>query len=112
MTLTSLTNRRLFVDLETFSSVDITSAGAFKYTEAPDFEIMLVAYAWGDGPVQVMDMVNGTPTAEWERFVAALFDPSVVKVAHNSAFERAALSRYLGRDLPPEEWEDTMILAA
>ena len=110
--MTSSLNRRLFIDLETFSSVDISSAGAFKYTEGPDFEIMLVAYAWGDGPVQVMDMVQGTPTPEWERFVAALLDPSVVKVAHNSAFERAALSRVLGRDLPPEEWEDTMILAA
>ena len=100
--------RRLIVDVETFSSVDISSAGAFKYTEAPDFEILLVAYAWDDGPVQVLDLTSPRPDtglAEWSEITDALLDPVVVKVAHNSAFERAALTRYLGRDLPPEEWE-------
>ena len=114
--MTSLDKRRLFVDLETFSSVDISSAGAFKYTESPDFEILLVAYAWDDGPVQVLDLMRGVRSVEngevWRDLCEALLDPSVVKVAHNCAFERAALSRYVGRDLPPEEWEDTMVLAA
>ena len=110
--MTSLCKRRLFVDLETFSSVDISSAGAFKYTEAPDFEILLVAYAWDDGPVSVLDLAQGLPAERWRAVIDAILDPSVVKVAHNSAFERAALSRYLGRDLPPEQWEDTMVLAA
>jgi DNA polymerase len=115
--MTSLTKPRLFIDLETFSSVDIGAAGAFKYTEAPDFEILLVAYAWGDGPVQVLDLTkmdidNQSLSRDWMDLVLAILDPSVVKVAHNSAFERAALSRALCVDLPPEEWEDTMILAA
>ena len=123
--MTSLDKRRLFIDLETFSSVDISSAGAFKYTEAPDFEILLVAYAWGDGPVQVLDLTTWEPFvmgrrnsradavgSAWMEIVEALLDSSVVKVAHNCAFERAALARYVGRDLPPEEWEDTMVLAA
>ena len=124
--MTSSTKRRLFVDLETFSSVDISSAGAFKYTEAPDFEILLVAYAWDDDPVRVIDLTpfkyNGIALGRrngktalvsvWVDILEALRDPSIIKVAHNSAFERAAFSRYLGRDLPPEEWEDTMILAA
>ena len=102
---------RLFVDIETFSSTDI-KAGAFKYMEAPDFEIQLVAYAWDDGLVQVADLMNGVPTELWEKIVKALVDPNVVKVAHNSAFERAAFTRFLGKDMPPEQWEDTMILAA
>lgn len=113
--MTSCPKRRLFIDLETFSSVDISSAGAFKYTEAPDFEILLTAYAWDDSPVQVIDMTRPLPKPEllvWGEIAEALLDPAVVKIAHNSAFERAALSRYLRRDLPPEEWEDTMILAA
>lgn len=112
--MTSSVKRRLFIDLETFSSVDISSAGAFKYTQAPDFEILLVAYAWDDGPVQVLDLTReheSIPVA-WYEIVDALLDPAVVKIAHNCAFERAALSRYVGRDLPPEEWEDTMVLAA
>lgn len=103
--------RRLFVDIETFSSVDIKKAGAFRYTEAPDFEILLVAYAWDNEPVRVLqDFFLGNPEAE--AIEQALFDPSVVKVAHNSAFERAAFSRHLGRDMPPEQWEDTLVLAA
>ncbi len=104
--------RRLLIDLETYSSVDISKAGAFKYVEAPDFEILLLAYAWNDGPVRVLDLTLPFGLDELPVIVAGLLDPDTVKVAHNSAFERACLSKYLGRDLPPEEWEDTMILAA
>lgn len=119
--MTFSTKRRLLIDLETYSSADITKTGAFKYAEAPDFEILLLACAWDDGPVQVIDMTDREPVTD-ERtaakaaalasVVAGITDPDTVKVAHNSAFERACLTRYLGRDLPPEEWEDTMILAA
>ena len=115
--------RRLFVDIETYSSVDITKAGAFKYIESPDFEILLIAYAWDDGPVNVLEMLRadyyGNPIDfdesvydELQDVEAALLDPKVVKVAHNSAFERAAFTRHLGEDMPPEQWEDTMIMAA
>ncbi len=120
--MTSCAKRRLFVDIETFSSVDI-KAGAFRYMEAPDFEILLIAYAWDNGPVRVVEVRRTRyiehpqeyDLAEREMMrevIAALLDPSIVKVAHNSAFERAAFSRYLERDMPPEEWEDTMVLAA
>lgn len=100
--------RRLFVDIETFSSVDISKAGAFKYIESKDFEIILLAYAWNDSPVHVLTL----DAPEWLDVKAGLLDPDTIKVAHNSAFERAALGKTLGRYLPPEEWEDTMILAA
>ena len=109
--------RRLLIDLETYSSVDISKAGAFKYVEAPDFEILLLAYAWDDGPVYVIDLTDMEDddclaAEELQDVVSALLDPDIVKVAHNSAFERACLSKWSGRDLPAEEWEDTMILAA
>ena len=121
--MTSCAKRRLFIDLETFSSVDIKAAGAFRYMEPEDFEILLIAYAWDNGPVQVVEARRAFHAkypyeydpAEREKMrevIAGLIDPSVVKVAHSSAFERAALGRYLERYLPPEEWEDTMILAA
>lgn len=106
--------RRLLVDIETYSSADIARAGSFKYVESDDFEILLLAYAWDKEPVRVIDLTAVTPEsgAELAGVVAGLLDPDVVKVAHNSAFERAALARFTGRYLPPEEWEDTMILAA
>ena len=90
--------------------------------EAPDFEIILIAYAWNDEPVQVIDLTDATYNSGGGRYVhqqeelqdviAGLLDPGTIKVAHNSAFERAAFARYLRHDMPPEEWEDTMILAA
>jgi DNA polymerase len=110
MKMTSSAKRRLFIDLETYSSTDI-KAGVFKYVEAPDFEILLVAYAWDDGPVRVLDLTGPAPK-ELIELRSALYDPSIVKVAHNSAFERAALGKAIGYYLPPEQWEDTMILAA
>ena len=108
--------RLLFCDIESFSGVDIRSAGAFKYMEAEDFEILLIAYAWNDGPVEVVDMTrldtNPEERAKLQDFRAGLDDPDTVKIAHNSAFERAAFHRHFGRYQPPEEWSDTMIMAA
>ena len=104
--------RRLFLDTETFSSVDISKAGAFKYIESPDFELMLIAYAWDNGPVRVIDLVTGDGAEELPDIESALRDPCVVKVIHNSAFERAVFHKHFGHYMPPEEWEDTMILAA
>lgn len=104
--------KRLLIDLETFSSVDISKAGAYKYAEAPDFEILLLAYAWGDDPVRVLDLLNPDDEDTVLAIMANIQDPNIVKVAHNSAFERACLAKHLGVDMPPEEWEDTMILAA
>ena len=100
------------IDLETFSSVDIRKAGVFKYVESDDFEILLLAYAWDDGPVRVLDLTDPFGHEEFPDIHAGLLDPGTVKVAHNSAFERACLTKYLGQELPAEEWEDTMILAA
>ena len=119
--MTSWPKRTLFVDIETYSSVDITKSGAFKYIESPDFEILLIAYAWNDGPVQILDLTMDytVPVGEivdrvnaQQDVIAGLLDPATVKVAHNSAFERAAFAKWLGQPMPAEEWEDTMILAA
>lgn len=109
----SCDRRRLLIDLETYSSADISKTGVYKYVESPDFEILLLAYAWDDEPVRVLDLT--APDGDLDELsatYAAITNPDVVKVAHNSAFERACLSEWLGQDLPPEEWEDTMILAA
>ena len=112
--------RRLFLDCETFSGTDI-KGGAFKYMEDSAFDILLVAYAWNDGSVHTLDMRAANPLRsdfdadayqEWQDIKAGLLSPDVVKVAHNSAFERNAFRTYLKKDMPPEEWEDTMILAA
>ena len=111
-TLTSCKKRRLLIDLETYSSEDISKTGVHRYVEAPDFDILLLAYAWDEGKAQVLDLTTEEGQEALPDIIAGILNPEVVKVAHNSAFERAALSRYLCRDLPPEEWEDTMVMAA
>ena len=37
--------RRLSMDLETFSSVDLSRCGVYRYAESPDFRILLVGYS-------------------------------------------------------------------
>jgi len=96
--------RTLHVDIETFSSVDLLNAGAYAYAESPDFDILLFGYAWGDQPVQVIDLTAETLPVS---VLWALTDPNVVKIAHNANFERVCLAAYLRRDMPPEQWRCT-----
>lgn len=123
------TPRFMHIDLETYSSVDLAECGAYKYAESEDFEILLFGYAFDDEEVQVLE--NLTPEAmENLGIFKALMDPRITKVAHNAAFERTCLSVYFKRlpqsiqqqyqnpedepldFLPPEQWQDTMIMAA
>ena len=104
----------LSVDVETYSSVDLAEAGVYRYTEAPDFTVMLVGYAFGDEDVHVIDlMLDGYPGKdECDRaFWKALTDPTVEKHAYNAPFERQTLSTYTGKEMPPEQWVDTMVRA-
>lgn len=102
--------RTLSYDYETFSSVDIGKCGSYKYLESPDFEVLLLAYAFDDEPVKVVDLASGDP---WPKdFLEGLKDPDVIKCAWNCAFEREATRQALGLYQPPEQYEDTMILAA
>lgn len=112
MTTHSNAVRRLYVDTETYSSVDLSKAGVFKYMESPDFEILLLPYAWNDEPVRVLDLTDPDDTEELLDVIAGLNDPGTLKIAHNNPFERNAYRRQFGRYMPPEEWEDTMILCA
>lgn len=109
---TSCKPRVLYTDIETYSTEDIKKAGAFKYIETAAFEILLLAYAWDDEPVRVLDLTDEDDLAELPDILAGLNDPDTVKVAHNSAFERNAYRRQFGAYQPPEEWVDTMILCA
>lgn len=104
--------RVLYLDTETYSETDIKSAGSYKYFEDPAFEILLLPYAWDDGPIRVLDLTDPDDQEELQDVVAGLRDPDTLKVAHNSPFERWAYRRQFGFYQPPLEWEDTMILCA
>ena len=107
----------LSIDVETFSDVDISKCGAYKYAESSSFEILLFAYAVDGGEVQVVDLAAGEKIPQ--EILAALTDDNVIKWAFNANFERICLSRYLSdmgllRDafLSPESWRCTMVWAA
>ena len=101
--------KNLFIDVETYSSVDIKKSGAYKYIESPDFEILIIGYALDNGPVSIIDLAQGDNIPE--EFEEALFDPECVKVAHNAVFERLSFRR-IGYDVPAEQWYCTSVKAA
>ena len=89
---------KLSIDLETYSSVDISKCGVYKYAEAPDFEILLFGYSVDGGEVIVLDLASGDVIPEEVRM--ALSDETVTKWAFNAQFERVCLSIYLKTHYP------------
>lgn len=96
----------LSIDLETFSSVPIAKAGAQKYIASPDFEILLFAYSLNGAPPVCCDIAQGEHLPGW--VLDALCDSQCLKHAYNAAFEWGCLSKFMGRQLPPEQWRCTM----
>lgn len=95
----------LSIDIETRSSVDIGKAGAYKYAQSPDFEILLFAYQLDDYSVEVIDLKNGE---EIPIEIAEMLDnPDVIKHAYNAAFEWYCLNR-AGYETPIDQWRCTM----
>ena len=97
----------LSIDLETYSSIPIAKAGAQKYIESPDFEILLFAYSLDGAPVKCVDFACGETLPP--DIAAAISSPEYIKHAYNAAFEWGCLSKYIGRQLPPEQWRCTMV---
>lgn len=106
--------KQLSIDIETFSPEPLAKCGVYRYSQAPEFEVLLFGYSVDSGPVQVVDLTAG----EHIPFdvLAALTDPSVSKWAFNAQFERVCLSRHLGypvgRYLNPDSWYCTMVWSA
>ena len=100
----------LSIDLETYSSADLSKCGVYRYVEADDFEILLLAYAFDEDEVRIVDMACGesVPQEIWD----AIDNPGIIKAAWNAQFERTCIGHYLGRVLSPDSWQCSMIHAA
>jgi DNA polymerase len=103
----------LYVDIETYSATNLKVSGVYRYTEDPDFQILMAGWALNDDPVQVVESWSDIDR------IPGLWDPEVRKVAHNATFERICFSAfdsdgcYLpGRYLDPADWHDTAVMAA
>ena len=120
--------KEMSIDLETYSDVDISKCGAYKYAESDNFEILLFGVSIDGGEVQVFDLACGDTIPD--DILAALSDDTVIKWAFNANFERICLSNWLKRHHPehfkgyripedpaskylnPSSWKCTMIWSA
>ena len=102
--------RTLSIDIESYSDVDLSKCGVYKYASSPAFEILLFGYAVDGGDVRVVDLACGEQIPE--DVISALSDTSVTKWAFNAMFERVCLSNFLGEWLEPEGWHCTMVWSA
>lgn len=92
----------LQIDLETYSSIDLVDCGFHRYVEADDFEILLFAYAYDDGPVTVVDLISFEDLPA--RVLSDLTNPDVVKTAWNAGFERTCIAKHFGIVCAPSQW--------
>ena len=106
--------KNISIDIETYSSADLTKTGVYRYVESPDFEILLFGYSVDGGEVEVIDLAAGEKIPE--EIVSALTDDSILKWAFNVSFERVCLSRWLGYEtgeyLNPSSWRCSMVWSA
>lgn len=99
----------LHIDLETYSEVNLSQVGQHYYARHASTRVLLLAYAFDDEPLALIDLKHGEVLPE--RLVEALTDPSVTKWAHNASFERALIANVLGIPCAPEQWRCTMVWA-
>lgn len=90
--------KKLMIDLETRSDVDISKAGVYRYADSTYFDILLFAYSVDDALVQVVDLACGESIPD--DIIHALVDDSVMKHSFNASFERVCLSVWLHRCYP------------
>ena len=98
------------IDIESYSDVDLSKCGVYKYSSSPNFEILLFGYSVDGGDVKVIDLACGEKIPA--EILAALSDETVTKWAFNAMFERVCLSNYLGEWLEPESWKCSMVWSA
>ena len=101
--------RNFCCDIETYSDVDLSKCGVYKYVEG-DFHILLFAYAFDDEDVKIVDLACGEELPQ--EVLDAIDDPNVIKWAWNAQFERTCIGHYLGRVLSPDSWRCSMVHAA
>jgi DNA polymerase len=105
-----MNGKLLSIDIETYSSVDLTKCGVYAYVDSPDFTILLLAYAIDEDETKIVDLACGEEIPD--EVISAITDDGVIKTAFNAAFERVCLSKYLGVKLTSKAWQCTAVQAS
>lgn len=108
--MTEIKKKVLALDIETFSDVDLPKCGVYAYADSQKFEILLVAYAFDEDDVSIIDLAQGEKIPM--NVIEAIKDKSIIKTAFNAAFERVCFSRHLGVQLEPASWQCTSVQAS
>lgn len=98
--------KTLSIDIETYSSIDLTKSGVYKYTQN-DFEILLIAYAYDDEEIKIIDLKNNEKIPE--KLKKDILDENIIKTAFNANFERVCLSKYFNTYLSPKMFRCTQV---
>ena len=98
----------LNIDIETYSSEDISKTGLYKYAQSTDFEILLFAYSINGSDVEIIDFTQGE-TLPLE-IIKMLNDGETELRAYNAAFEWYCLNQ-AGYTTNLDQWKCTMIHA-
>ncbi len=90
--------KTISIDIETYSDVNLSKCGVYKYAQSDAFEVLLFSYSVDDSPVQCINIACGEKIPE--DILDALTDKSITKWAYNCMFERVCLSEYIRRNYP------------
>lgn len=100
--------KTLSIDIETYGSIDLTKSGVYKYTQN-DFEILLIAYAYDDEDIKIIDLKNNEKIPP--QLKKDILDENIIKTAFNANFERVCLSKYFNTYLSPKMFRCTQVHA-
>lgn len=99
----------LSIDIETYSSIDLTKWGVYRYVDAPDFKILLFAYAFDDESVEIVDFTAGEELPY--RVRNALMSKDYIKTAFNANFEITCINKFFNINLDISQWRCTAVMA-
>jgi len=102
---------KVWIDFETYSEVDIKKRGGYAYTHDPSTEIICLAYAIDDGPVDLW--LPDTPV--YNDLIALISDTDTKVYAHNAKFDFRIWNNKMPSIWPrikEEQLIDTMALCA
>lgn len=105
--------KHLFLDLETYSEVDLKKCGSYCYAEHPSTEILLAIYAIDDGDVHCWDCTDGSRMPEELRRALRHVQRHKAKIVGQNflMFDRLVIKNVWDMELDPRDIIDTMVCA-
>ena len=106
---------KIHIDIETYCELDLKKVGMYRYADHSSTEILCLAYAIDDKPVEIWR--EHTDVLLPESFIELLAQKDTILYAHNAAFERTLLNSDAGQRIgfpktSVTKWRCTAAIAA